>query len=64
MVSAMRADAEMIVLENVGVVSNLNRAALDEWLNSGELHWSQAANGTSQVCMNSLLARVQNTEPS
>src|SRR6516165_8103433 len=54
------ADAEMITLENVGVVSNLNRTALEAWLNSGELHGSQAADGSVLVCLNSLLARVQN----
>ena len=54
------ADAEMIALENVGVVSNLNRTALEAWLNSGELHRSQAADGSVLVCLNSLLARVQN----
>jgi hypothetical protein len=59
-----RADAEMIALENVGVVSNLDRAALEEWLNSGELHRSQGTDGTSQICLNSLLARVQNTKAS
>jgi hypothetical protein len=54
----------MIALENVGVVSNLDRAALEEWLNSGELHRSQGTDGTSQICLNSLLARVQNTKAS
>jgi len=28
----------MIALENAGVISNLERRALEEWLNSGELH--------------------------
>lgn len=57
-------DAEMIALENMGVVSNLNRPALETWLNSGQLHRSQAGDGSDLVCLNSLLARVQNTEPS
>lgn len=54
-------DADMIALERVGVISNLDRHALEEWLNSGELHRSQAADGSVQVCLNSLLSRVQNT---
>jgi hypothetical protein len=58
------ADAEMIALENVGMVSNLNRPALEAWLNSGELHRSQAGDGSALVCLNSLLACVQNTKPS
>lgn len=58
------ADAEMIALENVGVVSNLDRPALEAWLNSGELHRLQGTDGSAQVCVNSLLARVQNTKAS
>jgi hypothetical protein len=55
------ADAEMIALANVGVVSNLDRQALEEWLDSGQLHRSQAADGTTLICLNSLVARMQNT---
>ena len=58
------AEAEMIALENVAVISNLEQPALEEWLNSGELHRSQAAGGSEQICLNSLLARVQNTKTS
>ncbi|MGA9509379.1 MAG: hypothetical protein WBV55_12250 [Candidatus Sulfotelmatobacter sp.] len=53
-------DAEMIALESIGVISNLDRRALGESLNSGELHRSRGADGSTQVCLNSLLARVQN----
>jgi hypothetical protein len=56
------AEGEMIALDNAGVVSNLDRPALEEWLNSGQLHQSQAADGTALICLNSLLARVQNTK--
>jgi hypothetical protein len=56
------ADGEMIALENAGVISNLERPALEEWLNSGNLHRSQAADGSVLICLNSLLARVQNTK--
>ena len=55
------AEAEMIALENVGVISNLDPVALEEWLNSGELHRSQTADGSALICLNSLLARMQNT---
>ena len=59
-------DAEVgtIALENVGVISNLERAALEEWLNSGELHSLQTADGSTFICLNSLLARVQNQKTS
>jgi hypothetical protein len=53
-------EGEMIALENVGVISNLEGPALEEWLNSGELHRLQADDGSLLICLNSLLARVQN----
>ena len=49
----------MIALENVGVISNLDQPTLEEWLNSGELHRLQTADGTL-ICLNSLLGQVQN----
>jgi hypothetical protein len=57
-------DAELIAFENIGVISNLDRTAVEQWLNSGDLHRSQGADGSAQVCLNSLLARVQNTKAS
>lgn len=59
-----QADAEMIAMNHVGVISNLEGPAVEEWLNSGELHRSQAADGSSLICLNSLLARVQNPKAS
>jgi hypothetical protein len=56
------AEGEMIALEDTGVISNLERRALEDWLNSGELHQSQAADGSTLICLNSLLARVRNTK--
>lgn len=54
------AEGEMITLNNLGVMSNLEPSALAEWLNSSELHRFQAADGSWLICLNSLLARVQN----
>ncbi len=56
------AEGEMIALENARVISNLHRPALVEWLNSGDLHRSQAVDGSPLICLNSLLARVQKTK--
>jgi hypothetical protein len=53
------AEAEMIALENVGVLSNLDCAAVEEWLNSGELHRSKSANGSALICLNSLIQLTQ-----
>lgn len=58
------AEAEMIAWQEVGVISNLDRPAMEQWLNSGELHRSQASDGSARVCLNSLLARVQKTKAS
>jgi hypothetical protein len=54
-------EVEMLALENAGVISNLDPRALEEWLNSGELHQLQTIGGLTLTCLNSLLARVQKT---
>jgi len=56
------AESEMIALENVGLVSNLERPALEEWLNSADVHRLESGDGSVLVCLNSLLARVQKTK--
>jgi hypothetical protein len=58
------AEVAAIALENVGVISNLERAALEEWLNSGELHRVETADGSTLICLNSLLDRVRNKKTS
>jgi hypothetical protein len=57
--SRCAAEVELIALEDMGVISNMERPALEQWLNSGELHRLQAADGSALTCLNSLLARVQ-----
>ena len=52
------AEAEMIALENLGAVPNLDRPALQAWLDSPDLHRAQAADGTDLICLNSLRARA------
>jgi hypothetical protein len=56
------AEGEMIALEETGVISNLEGTALEEWLGSGQLHRSQAADGSTLICLTSLLVRLQNTK--
>ena len=58
------AETDVIALEGLGVITNVQRAALQEWLNSGELHRSQTVDGSELICLNSLLARAQNTKTS
>lgn len=57
--SQCAAESEMIDLKETGIVSNLDKLALEEWLNSGELHRSQATDGSAVICLNSLLQHVQ-----
>ena len=52
------AETEMIGLKNLGVVTNLDRSAIEGWLSSGDLHRSVASDGSPVVCLNSLLAHV------
>lgn len=50
------AEEQMIALDNTG------ERALEQWLNSADLHRSQMDSGSWLICLNSLLACVQNTE--
>jgi len=53
------AEAEMVALETLGVLSDLGPSTVEEWLNSQELHCSQAADGLQLICLNSLLGLVR-----
>ena len=55
------AESEMVALENLQVVSNLDRTSLEDWINSGELHHLRGEDGSPLICLNSLLARIRNT---
>ena len=56
------AESRVVALHEISVVSNLDRQALEEWLNSGEIHRLRSTDGSPAICLNSLLARVLNTE--
>jgi hypothetical protein len=58
--SRCAAEVETIAMEDTGVVSNLDRPALEECLNSEELHRLRGPNGSTLTCLDSLLALVQN----
>lgn len=55
-------EVEMVALESTAVESNLTPAEVAEWLASEELHHSQKADGSSLICLNSLLKRVRSTK--
>lgn len=56
------AEVEMIAMQETAVMTNLNPTALEEWLKSDELHRSQTRDGSTLLCLNSVLAWVQKTE--
>lgn len=55
------AEAEMIPLNDVGVVSNLPPAELQAWMEFPDLHHTKTADGTALICLNSMLKRVRRT---
>jgi hypothetical protein len=57
-----RGESEMVALENLQVVSNLDRPSLEEWINSSDLHRLKSGDGSTLICLNSLLALVRNTQ--
>jgi hypothetical protein len=57
------AEGDMIAVENTSAISNLGQRALARWLTSGELHGTNAPDGSSLICLNSLLVCLQNTNP-
>jgi len=56
------AQVEVVLLENGGLLTE-HAPVLAQWLNSGEVHRVESVDGSSLVCLDSLLARAQNTKP-
>lgn len=57
------AEAEMVPLDDVGVISNLPLGDVQAWLESESLHHTAAADGAPMICLNSMLKRVQTAKP-
>lgn len=55
------AESELVALDRIGVISNLNREELEEWLNAGGIHRVDTSDGASFICLTSLLAWIQQT---
>ena len=55
------AESEVVALDRIGVISNLDREAMEEWLNSGRIHRLDSHDGSSAICLNSLLVWIQTT---
>ena len=43
-------------------IAGAHAPPLEKWFNSGELRQLRAADGSTLICLNSFLARVQNTK--
>jgi hypothetical protein len=56
------AESEMIPLDGLGVISNLLPVEVEIWLESEAIHRSRTIDGTSVICLNSLLKRVGKTK--
>lgn len=54
-------EAEMIPLNEVGVVSNLSPSEVQAWMESPDLHHTTTADGIALICLNSMLKRVRRT---
>jgi hypothetical protein len=55
-------EVEMISLDGVGVISNLPPPEVEAWIQSDDLHHTTAADGSSLICLNSMLKRIQKTK--
>jgi hypothetical protein len=53
------AEGEMILLNDLGVVSNLPPEEVRAWLESEDLHHATAADGAPMICLSSMLKRLQ-----
>ena len=54
-----RAVGDMIVLADIGVISNLAPSEVKAWLESETIHRSETSDGAQLICVNSLLKRAQ-----
>jgi hypothetical protein len=52
----------MVTSAMTAVPPDSSQHAVEKWLNSMNLHRAQAADGGTLICLNSLLAQVQNTK--
>jgi hypothetical protein len=49
------ADTEIVTLEAVGKFTTTGPAQVQQWLDQGELHWSQSPQGSVRICVRSLM---------
>jgi hypothetical protein len=54
------AEAEMLASATTAASPDPSQDAVEKWLNSMDLHKGQVGDGAALICLNSLLAHVQN----
>jgi hypothetical protein len=57
------AEGEMVAFDKTNVISNLDERAVEQWLHSGALHRINGPDGSSLICLDSLLACLQSAKP-
>jgi hypothetical protein len=55
------AQVQMIPLQGLGLISNLQAAEVEAWIQSEELHRSSTPDGAPLLCFKSMLRRFQNS---
>jgi len=55
------AEGEMILVNEIGVISNLQPPEVAAWIQSEDLHHVRASDGAPLICLNSMLKRVRKT---
>jgi len=56
-------EVEMILVDGVGVISNLAPPEVEAWIQSEDLHHTTAADGAHMICLNSMLKQIQKRGP-
>jgi hypothetical protein len=57
-------EVEMIPLDGVGVISNMASSEVEAWIQSEDLHHSKATDGSTLICLNSMIKRVHKANSS
>lgn len=52
------AEADMVAVESTDGISGLDAVAVTAWLASGEVHQCAGPEGSTLICLTSLLARI------
>jgi hypothetical protein len=54
-------EAEMIPIEEAGIVSNLTASEVEAWMQAEDLHRTHAPDGALLLCLSSMVKRLQKT---